>query len=230
MEKIFIKSRKQKIKMIARTTTLTEICTEMSGIKVSFKKVKARFLQYHPRTNGYYRNLGSLTGKLAELHTLERAEELERRYPGQVEIYRIKEEVDPGIRKYTQSQDGTPNIFIVNTISERRKGEIDMVLIINGTPVIVETHIASYRRTGDNNVAEKLKPETIERKRKYIHHLLDKRPEIVHVLSEEQVRRNAQNGSTMLAQYLAAGNYVVTFPWNRHEWRVLAESFTFNLV
>ncbi|MEK6809068.1 MAG: hypothetical protein AABY40_00170 [Nanoarchaeota archaeon] len=128
-----------------------DMCTEMTGLTVAFERVEARFFE-HVSRNGSCRDLGHLTGKLAEIHTLQRAEEMERRHLKDITIYRL---TDPAKREdqwYLPACDGTPNITIQNdrTITI---GEIDLVMMVEGMPVIVETHVGSYRTYRRNSVA-----------------------------------------------------------------------------
>lgn len=215
--------------MIVRTNILANMCREMSRIAIPFEDVERRFLEDCLHMNGYQRNLGQLTGKLAELHTVARAEQLEKRYPGQIEIYRLREGLTQGIREYLPSQDGTPSVIVRDTHGIVM-GEIDMVMMIGAMPVVVETHIAKYATCRRTSVAKILRPEIIERKKQQVAGLFGRKPEMVHVLLREQVEKNAYVPESRLAQYLDAGNYIVTFPWGRHQWRALAERFTFSLV
>src|SRR3989344_1960145 len=114
--------------MIARTDAVRDMCAEMGGITVAFEKVEARFLQ-HTQPNGKCRDLGQLTGKLAEIHTLERAEELVRRHPETMAVYWLGERTREQEREYAPANDGTPNIVVYNN-ARNPIGEIDMVMLV----------------------------------------------------------------------------------------------------
>ncbi|MBS3144001.1 hypothetical protein J4208_00280 [Candidatus Woesearchaeota archaeon] len=213
--------------MIARTDAVRDMCAEMGGITVAFEKVEARFLQ-HTQPNGKCRDLGQLTGKLAEIHTLERAEELVRRHPETMAVYWLGERTREQEREYAPANDGTPNIVVYNN-ARNPIGEIDMVMLVNDIPVIVETHIAKFNNSKRNGVEQVLKESLIEKKKEHVAKLLGGQPEIIYVIPENYLV-NVQVPTFRIARYVHAGNHIVPFPMDRRTWRTLAESVVFQLV
>ncbi|MDP1694174.1 MAG: hypothetical protein Q8L34_01410 [Candidatus Woesearchaeota archaeon] len=208
-------------------TVVENMCMEMSEIVIPFERVAARFFE-HAQQNGRCRDLGQLTGKLAEIHTLERAEELVRRHPKRMEVYWLPERTRERDKEYVPANNGTPNITVYNGV-KIPIGEIDMVMFVDNVPVVVETHIAKFNDIRRSGVEQVLRRQMIDKKKEYVAQLLGGQPEVVYVIPENYLT-NIQVPTLRIARYVQAGNHIVPFPMDRRTWRTWAESVVFQLV
>ncbi|GEM_PF-5995927 len=213
--------------MSKESGTLDTLCREMEGIDISLDQVRARFLQHYKIAPT--EDMGLSVGRMGEMHTLARVEELMRKHQGILKVYRFEGIKSRGGYSFHASPYGAPNITVRVQKRKRPIAELDLVLLVEGHPVIVETHLSRYRGCKPHCLAYQLRVDTIARKKKHVVRLLGCSPEMVYVIPKEYVGKK-ETPESIMAEFLQRGNHIVPFPMNRQQWRAEAEQVLFTSV
>lgn len=92
-------------------------------------------------------------------------------------------------------------------------------MMVENSPVIVETDLSQYNNSGrPNDVAERLRPKNIEKKKIPIQQLFGKTPEVIYVLPSDYLRK-IRIPESNLHKFVQNGGYVIPFYTTREQWR-----------
>ena len=173
----------------------------------------------------YGRDRGNLSGRLAEIDTLNRLEELRRRHLSDVRFFTLKRRTERGGYSFEQKEGGNIEFEKLGIDRAKREkltdfGEVDVVVRIYGTPVIFETHLAPYKIRSSkkrHSVGRMLQPKALASKRKPIELLCGARPKIVYVVPSNHVQK-IENPETMISKFVSGGGIILDFGETRAEW------------
>src|SRR3989344_8176319 len=205
---------------------LEELCRELELIEVHLEKVEHRFFKhFQPDKRADY---GFLTGKLGEIHTLERAEELTRRNPSRIRIYQLQTIEKRERYSYHPSINGMPNITVKKKGRRGPVNEVDLVVEVSGRPVIIETHLSRYSNSGDGSLRTHLGHTRVEWKKWHIKRLSGAQPMIVYVILPEYTGIAECDTSSIAIYIQEEGNHLVYSSFMRAAWCAHVEEIIHN--
>lgn len=207
--------------MITEKTTIEEVCRSLEKSMPDIEEVRERLFRHYPRERCF--DQGGLTGKLGEMHTWMRIERVQRGSQGRISIYHLDYIKNVKGNSYYPSKEGTPNIGVRKRKSRKTIGELDLIMLVDGLPVIVETHLATYKGGRNQSVTHFLREENAERKREMCRILFGTDPELIYVIPKEYAAKRRIQGSNV-AQFIERGGGIVSFPFTREEWIIYAAS------
>jgi len=203
-----------------KTPALDFLCEELSAIQPTPEELQEVFLAEHhamPTTS----NLAAWL--LSERHTQLRIERLCKQYNQFVSVFYLKQTTTAGEYVFFQHPPRA-NILFRKRKNGKSAGEVDLVMMVEGCPVIVETDLSQYNNSGRlNDIAEMLRPEKIEKKKRPMQQLFGKPPEIIYVIPSDYLGK-IRIPESNLHKFVQNGGHIVPFYTTREQWRRDAES------
>lgn len=208
-------------KLQERILTLDELCERITSTEVSEEELIARVLSEDIQLP---KDIYNRIGFLSELHTRLRVEKVEQAIQN-ITIFYLKKRITKGDYIFSRKEKSPTQIKVLKKGRWNKVGEVDLVILLDRTPVIVETHMRKYDNT-NQGVRRMLSPQNIEKKKLPSSLLFkNKIPEIIYVVPYNQVRRNQNDPDTVLYGFInERGGKIIPFPMTRQEMRKFAAS------
>jgi hypothetical protein len=204
-----------------------EYCRELAAISINYARLEWTLDKKFK--DGRKIEKGNLFGLMGELHTLLAIETLQCRHHEDISIYNLAKRKESGGYMFTPTK-RRPNINFEKVVPPKRRagkkvegdmGELDMIVMMQGTPVIIETHLGNYDKNKGGkkcSLQHKLREAQVNMKVKPTRALCNTpNVRLVYVVRRE-FTKNKDIPESNMYKFISNGGIIVPFARKNEEW------------